>query len=124
MARVYGDYPNYSETAFFLQTNCEIPDFIPEKYSPSNPLDWNLGSSAIRVYKVNGTNNGANTFDLSVWKTGNGGTWENWYIDNRTLNETRGSQIDCYPLSVKDNTLNSTIKIDPNPFKDVFYIEV
>ena len=123
LARVYGDYPNYSETAFFLQTNCEIPDFIPEKYSPSNPLDWNLGSSAIRVYKVNGTNSGANTFDLSDWKTGNGGTWENWYINNGTLNETTGSQIDCSSVSVKENTLSSIVKIHPNPFKDIFYIE-
>lgn len=92
LARVYGDYPNYPETAFFLQTNCEIPDFTPETCSSSNPLDWNLAGSAIRVYKVNGTNSGANTFDLSDWKTGNVGTWENWYINNGTLNETTGSQ--------------------------------
>jgi len=123
LARVYGDYPNYPETAFFLQTNCEIPDFTPESCAPSNPLDWNLAGSAIRVYKVNGTNSGANTFDLSDWKTGNGGTWENWYINNGTLNETTGSQIDCSSVSVKENTLSSIVKIHPNPFKDIFYIE-
>lgn len=123
LARVYGDYPNYPETAFFLQTNCEISEFTPENCSPSNPLDWNLNGSAIRVYKVNGTNNGANTFNLSDWETGNGGTWEDWYIDNGILNETAGAQIDCSSLSVNDNNLSSIVKIYPNPFKDVFYIE-
>jgi len=123
LARVYGDYPNYPETAFFLQTNCEIPVFTPENCSPSNPLNWNLNGSAIRVYKVNGTNNGANTFNLNDWKTGNGGTWENWYVDNGILHETTGTQIDCSVLSVNDKKLSSVVKIHPNPFKDVFYIE-
>jgi len=123
LARVYGDYPNYPETAFFLQTNCEIPVFTPENCSPSNPLNWNLNGSAIRVYKVNGTNNGANTFNLNDWKTGNGGTWENWYVDNGILHETTGTQIDCSVLSINDKKLSSVVKIHPNPFKDVFYIE-
>jgi hypothetical protein len=123
LARVYGDYPNYPETAFFLQTNCEIPDFSPESCSPNVTMNWNLNGSAIRVYKVNGTNNGANTFDLSDWKTGDGGTWENWYIDNGTLNETEGSPIDCSVVSVSDADLSSVAKIHPNPFNDVFYIE-
>lgn len=123
LARVYGDYPNYPETAFFLQTNCELSDFSPENCSPSTALDWNLNSSAIRVYKVNGTNNGENTFDLSDWETGNGGNWENWYIANGTLIEDTGSQIDCSILSINDNDFDFGIKIYPNPFDNIIFIE-
>ena len=123
LARVYGDYPNYLETAFFLQTNCELFDYHPENCSASTPLDWNLNGTAVRVYKVNGTNNGANTFDLSDWKTGSGGTWENWYVDNGTLVETAGTQIDCSELAVNDLNWNSNISVYPNPFEDVVFIE-
>jgi cyanophycinase-like exopeptidase len=122
LARVYGDYPNYPETAFFLQTNCELADFGPEDCSPSTPLNWNLNGTSIRVYKVNGTNNGTNTFSLSNWDTGSGGSWENWYVDNGTLIESIGSQIDCSVLSTNDNDYLAP-KVYPNPFRDVFFIE-
>mgnify|MGYP001381326969 CR=1 FL=1 len=123
LARVYGDYPNYPETAFFLQTNCELLGYNPENCSPSTPLDWNLDGAAIRVYKVNGTNNGSNTFDLSDWKTGNGGSWENWYVDNGTLIETTGTQINCDLLSINDNDWKTALKVYPNPFEDILFIE-
>ena len=32
-------------------------------------------------------------------------------------------KIDCSSVSVKENTLSSIVKIHPNPFKDIFYIE-
>lgn len=123
LARVYGDYPNYPETAFFLQTNCELTTFSPEICSPATPLEWNLSGSAIRVYKVNGTNNGTNTFDLSDWETGDGGDWENWYVENGTLIETTGAQIDCSALSINNNDFGFAIKVFPNPTKDNFFIE-
>jgi len=123
IASVYGDYPNYPETAFFLQTNCELSEFIPEDCSPSNPLDWNLGGAAIKVYTVNGTNLGENSFNLNDWETGDGGTWEHWYIDNGMLNETAGSQIACSVVSTNNENLNSYLKVFPNPFEDIFYIE-
>lgn len=123
IASVYGDYPNYPETAFFLQINCELPDFTPENCNALNPLDWNLNESAIKVYKVNGTNDGAHTFNLNDWETGNGGTWENWYIDNGSFNETSGTPIACTTVSTQENNLNSKVKIYPNPFKDIFYLE-
>ncbi len=122
LARVYGDYPNYPETAFFLQTNCELLDFSPENCSPSTPLNWNLNGTSIRVYKVNGTNNGANTFSLADWETGNGGSWENWHVDNGTLIESTGSQIDCSVLSTNNNDYFAP-KIYPNPFREIFCIE-
>lgn len=122
LARVYGDYPNYPETAFFLQTNCELANFSPENCSPNTPLNWNLNGTAVRVYKVNGTNNGANSFSLSDWETGTGGTWENWYVDNGTLIETTGTQIDCSTLTLHEEEI-LTAKVYPNPFENQFFIE-
>lgn len=123
LARVYGEYPTYPETAFFLQTNCEVPEFAPENCSPSSPLEWNLNGKAIRVYKVNGTNDGANTFDLNDWKTGNGGTWENWYVDNGILVESTGTQIGCSIVSTDNLNENSIVKIYPNPINNIFHIK-
>lgn len=114
-ARIYGDYPNYPETAFFLQTNCELLDFDPETCSPSTPLDWDLNGTAIRVYKVHGTNNGANSFELSDWETGNGGNWENWYVDNGVLLETTGAQIDCASVSIDEMTSTPSVEVILDP---------
>jgi len=122
LARVYGDYPSYPETAFFLQLNCELLDFSPENCSPSIPLNWNLNGTSIRVYKVNGTNNGANSFSLSDWNTGNGGSWENWYVDYGTLIESTGSQIDCSAMSTNDNDYFAP-KVYPNPSNGNVHVE-
>lgn len=123
LARVFGDWPNYPETAFFLQTNCELEVNTPETCQPGSSLDWNLNGTAIRVYAVNGTNNGANTFDLSDWETGNGGAWENWYVDNGTLNQTSGSQIDCGNVAVNELSQNDAVKVFPNPSANKFHLE-
>ena len=48
------------------------------------------------LLKINRTNSPfSNTFDLSNWSSGTGGTWENWYVENGTLYQINGSQIDC-----------------------------
>lgn len=118
LTRVFGDYPSYDESAYFIQTNCELTDINPENCTNANPLDWNLEQSALRVYKVNGTNDGRNTFDLSDWETGNGGTWQNWYVDNGSLIETSGSQPNCLSVSIENIESSNTIKIYPNPAYD------
>ena len=120
LARVFGDYPNYPETAYFLQTNCEFSDVTPENCSPGNPLEW---QTAIKAYKVNVTNNGANTFDLSDWKTGSGGTWEDWTVSNGILSEVLGSEIDCALADVSDNDKNSFVKLYPNPTHGEFFLK-
>lgn len=113
IARVYGDYPNYPETAFFLQTNCDLMDDTPETCSAGSPLTWNRDSTAVLVYAVNGTNNGANTFDLNDWKTGNGGNWEYWFVENGVFSSTVGSAPICN-LSI-ENLDKLTIETFPNP---------
>jgi len=115
LARVYGEYPDSDDNAYFIQTNCELEDVNPEDCSPGNALNWNLGNAALKVHKVKGTYAGANTLDLNDWNTGVGGEWEDWYVDNGELNELAGDQPLCSSISVeeKDNTIE--INIYPNP---------
>ena len=86
-ASVYGNYPSANDYAYFLQTNCVQPT-TPETCVLGEPLSWIRNQQAVKVYKVAGTQTGANTFQLSDWKTGSGGVWQNWYVTDGTLNVT------------------------------------
>ncbi|OQX98443.1 MAG: cyanophycinase [Bacteroidetes bacterium 4572_117] len=118
LARVFGEYPNYNDNAYFIQTNCELANIAPENCSNGAPLEWNLNKKAIKVYKVKGTTSGSNTFNLTDWKTGTGGVWENWYVQDATLFETAGTQIDCTTLLPANKYLQKNIKVFPNPCYD------
>jgi hypothetical protein len=120
ICRVFGDYPNYPEHAYFIQANCEIVNNLPEVCSASTQLTWNQGGAALKVYKANGTNNGSQTFDLNDWKTGIGGTWENWSASNGVLTQVSSTEASCsisglnslendwniYPIPVTGEVLN------------------
>lgn len=120
ICRVYGDYPNYPEHAYFIQANCEIVNNVPEVCSASTPLTWNQGGAALKVYKANGTNNGSQTFDLNDWKTGTGGTWEDWSVNNGVLTQVASTEASCsisglsslendwniYPIPLTGDVLN------------------
>jgi len=95
IARVYGEYPTYDDNAYFIQTNCELANDTPENCTSGNPLDWNLGGEAVKVYQVKGTLTGMNSFDLTNWQSGNGGVWQNWYVNNSTFMESAGASINC-----------------------------
>tara|TARA_B100000809_G_scaffold266880_1_gene332475 strand:- start:231 stop:1511 length:1281 start_codon:yes stop_codon:yes gene_type:complete len=119
-ASVYGDYPNYEEYAYFLQANC-ITDFQPENCTSGNPLTWTGNNDAVRVYKVPGTQTGENTFNINDWKTGSGGTWEHWFVDNGTISYTPGENPNCEILG--QNTFEELqVSVYPNPFIDYIYV--
>jgi len=117
IAHCYGEYPAYDEDIYFLQTNCELTNGGPENCVVGNPLNWNQSGEAVKVYRVKGTMNGANTFSLVDWQTGSGGTWENWYIDNGTFYDAAGNQPNCSPVSLKENKMND-INVYPNPISN------
>ena len=119
-AFVYGDYPNYEEYAYFLQANC-VTDFQPENCTSGNPLTWIGDNDAVRVYKVPGTQTGENTFSISDWKTGSGGTWEHWFVDDGTISYTPGENPNCDILGL--NTFEELqVSVYPNPFIDHIYV--
>lgn len=119
-AFVYGDYPNYEEYAYFLQANC-VTDFQPENCTSGNPLTWIGDNDAVRVYKVPGTQTGENTFNINDWKTGSGGAWEHWFVDNGTISYTPGENPNCNILG--QNTFEELqVSVYPNPFIDHIYV--
>lgn len=117
---VYGDYPNYEEHAFFLQANC-VTDYAPENCTNGSPLNWNKNGDAIKVYKVPGTNNGANYFDISDWESGSGGIWQNWYINNGTFMASSGVNPQCNSLDIPEFD-DEQVAVFPNPFENDIYI--
>lgn len=123
IANVYGGHPNFDDNAYFIQPNCELSSLLPENCTPNNPLDWNLGNEAIKVYAVKGTQSGSNTFDLNDWKTGTGGTWEHWYVGNGVLQQQSGTQPGCSSLSVPNYEVSDVYKVYPNPSSDQVIIE-
>lgn len=120
-ASVFGDYPAYPEQAYFLQSNC-VTDYAPEYLEKFYPVTWNRGGEAIKVYKVPGTTDGTNYFDLSDWETGSGGSWENWSINNGILTISAGTNPMCGTLSTPEFETFS-IQVYPNPTSDNLFIK-
>ncbi|WP_026753756.1 T9SS type A sorting domain-containing protein [Sediminibacter sp. Hel_I_10] len=121
IANVFGEYPDYPEYAYFLQSNC-VSDFMPENVTAGVPVTWNKNEEALKVYKVAGTYGGINHFNLADWTNGSGGTWENWYIDNGTFITAAGENPFCNALSITQEDLN-IVSVYPNPFSDVIHID-
>jgi cyanophycinase-like exopeptidase len=114
LARCYGGGPVKKDFTYFLQTNCELSDREPENCTAGNPLDWNLNNKALKVYKINGTAEGENTFNLNDWATGTGGTWEDWYVKQGTLVKQSGDPMNCSQVTRIGSVLNN-LRIYPNP---------
>ena len=77
-AKVYG-----INSAFFIRSNN-----VPEVCIPGQSLTWNNNGKALSVYKVPGTINGLNSFNLNDWNSGLGGDWYNWFVNDGTLFKT------------------------------------
>jgi cyanophycinase-like exopeptidase len=114
IARVYGGHPTYDDNAYFIQVNCEIENNVPENCTNGNPLTWNQGGAALKVYAVKGTSTGANTFDLNDWQTGIGGEWQHWSVNNGVFSSVAGSSINCGSVGFSDSEFNALL-IYPNP---------
>lgn len=120
-ARVFGNYPEFDDFAYFMQANC-TEDFVPENCTEGNVLEWNKEGEAIKVYKVPGTDEGTHYFNLIDWATGTGGIWEDWSVVNGELQTVLGTGADCSNLSVQEETEITTIAF-PNPFASYIQIQ-
>ena len=120
IASVYG---NSNHKAYFIQTNCELTDRLPETCSAGIPLTWNRNMSALKVYRVSGTNSGLNNFNLNDWETGSGGHWENWYIENGVLYSSPGEKINCSGLTAPETGMHDELQLFPNPTSGILQIE-
>ena len=121
-AHVYGDYPNYQEFAYFIQPNCNNTSAI-ENCQNGQALTWNNNGEALKVYKVPGTMNGTNFFNITNWQSnvGTGGSWENWSINNGVFSSLATVAPNCN-LGIENFNANK-FKILPNPFTDFLKID-
>ncbi len=122
MARVYGTYPQSIDYAYFLQTNC-VGDFTPETCVPGQPLDWRRDNAAVKVYRTPGRVGGLATFNLRDWKTGTGGQWQNWWVENGVLKTQSGAAEPACTTPVIEPNIESEVHIFPNPASDQVTIE-
>jgi cyanophycinase-like exopeptidase len=108
IAKVFGEYPEYpDEIAYFLQANC-VGNSLPENCTLGEQLTWNNEEAAVKVYSVPGTPTGENYFSLVDWNSGNGGNWQNWWVENGVFNHTIDDEAaDCVINSIPENTLNN-----------------
>ena len=115
IAMVFGGHPTYDDNAYFIQSNCELAIQTPENCTAGNPLTWNLGGLAIKVYQIKGDSTGNKTFDLNTWQSGTGGTWKNWSVLNGVFSEQTSTAINCSPLYVNNLPIDAELVIYPNP---------
>lgn len=96
IAHVYGEYPDYQEFAYFLRVNC-MPPVSPETCAPGQPLTWDRGGEAVKVYKVPGVPGGDHWFNLNDHESGSGGAWEDWSAVAGLFTTQAGNAPDCLP---------------------------
>ncbi len=120
-AYTFGGFPNNDDNVYFLQVNCFAPA-EPELCEAGYDLNWIRNNQAVKVYHVKADATGTKYFDLNNWEEGSGGIWENWYVENGTLNTTSGDPIDIIAceFSSTQNILAEQIEFFPNPLTDDF----
>ncbi len=115
IARAFGDHPAYEDYAYFLVTNCVAP-IEPETCVTGTPLTWNRNQQALKVYKMNATPGGGNTFDVNDWKTtSGGGTWENWWVINGILDFVQEVTPPECTVSIDADAPSLPLLLYPNP---------
>ena len=105
VARVFGDYPQYDDYAYFLQSGCGN-NAGPETLLPGQPVDWIRNNRALTVYRIAGTTSASNYFDLNNWRVGGGGDWSYWWADNGFVMEQPGAAPTPCPQVGPDKTIN------------------
>jgi cyanophycinase-like exopeptidase len=120
-AYVYGEYPDYPEFAYFLQSNC-VNNFLPEMCVDGQPLTWNQGGEALKVAKIAGLYSAENYIDLTDWSNSQGAIWEDWSVNNGSFSTASTVNPNCDLLSNSEQELLK-ISVSPNPFQDVISIE-
>ena len=95
-ARVFGNYPEKQDFAYFIQVNGEIADNQPQRCVSKKPLEWSQNHAALKVWKAPATPDGSTRFFLRDWKTTQGiaGFWENWWVEKGMLHQAPGTAIE------------------------------
>lgn len=112
-ARVFGEFPEFEDYAYFLETNCQN-DFLPEILENGQPLTWDRNNAAVKAYRIPGTISGDNQFDTQEWMPINGGQWFDWHVENGVLFKNENAGAGCGLIS-HSNEIEKEINIEINP---------
>lgn len=125
LARVFGDFPQNDDNAYFAQAHC-IPPWQPETLQAGVALSWNRGGQAVKVYRVKGNQQGSHTFNLTEWRQGSGGAWLNWWVQSGQFSEEPGTPVaNCDSLStnvIDRGETHQDLRPFPNPASDRLYL--
>ena len=97
---VYGEWPEYDDYAFFIQTNCESGN-VPESLEEGIPFTWDFNAKATKVYRIGGTTTGEHFLDLNDWETVNGGEWLNWSVTDGAFYSENGLAPNCGIIGIE-----------------------
>jgi len=112
-ARVFG-HPNFDDYAYFLQKY----GGPPETCTQGEPLHWEQGQEALKVYKIKGDFEGTGWFSLDNYEEGDGGEWQYWYVSEGELVVVTDDDTHVQePLSREKN-----MKLFPNPAADILTV--
>lgn len=115
MARVFGEYPQYSDYAWFVRPNCAEPWF-PEQCASGQPLTWNRSGQAVKAIRIPGNTSGSEMFNLNTWSPVGQGEWVDWWVENGAFNATiNASAPDCEEVGVLENADKRGLLIFTNP---------
>ena len=92
-ARVFGAGDGETTAAYFLLQNL----LGPEVLEAGEPIVWDREQTAVKVYRIYGSPDGAGSFDLNNWISASGGDWLDWYTVGGFdgFNYALGSCEDC-----------------------------
>lgn len=107
---VYGEWPEYEDYAFFIQTNCASGN-TPESMQEGIPFTWDFNGKATKVYKVGGTLTGENFMDLNDWETAYGGEWLHWSATNGAFYSESGIAPNCDNIGIDSLALIANRKL-------------
>lgn len=120
-ARVFGEWPQEDDNAYFVQVNCVQPN-APETLQSGQPLNWIRGNEALKVYRIKGDTAGSSWFDLSNWLTGTGGDWLHWWVNNGVFQQANGTVFQ--PCGVQQVPMitgeGNPVTFFPNPVHEGF----
>ncbi len=125
IARVFGIDSNPNTFAYFIQTNCSLPESLPETCEPGQKLHWVKENDALKVYRVKGDQAGSNSFNINNWINGTGGDWFHWYVNEGVLVQQAGDGELCSTSSTEETTQDKKdFQIYPIPGDSVLKVAV
>lgn len=119
IATVWGDSPEFEDLVYFIRMGCGTEG--AETIEEDTPLHWVYDNQALDVLKFEADSEGNHWVDLTDWTNQNGGSWQHWWVDEGSLNESPGLEPDC-SLGMQETLVNQSL-FYPNPIAETLKVQ-